>query len=1361
MKAKARLVALVQRAAAAILIAAVLALSLAAVPAGAAPKSVVSSFGNPTSTNPSGDAADGGLFNAPRGIAVNETGAGAADPGDIYVVDGSNNRIQQFSADGTFIRAWGKDVITGGGTGFEICTVASDCKAGVTGAAGGEFNSPQGIAVDQATGDVYVTEQTNLRVQRFDAAGNFQLMWGRDVLNPTGGTTTEVCTAADTVAPGCKVGTSGASGGSFASTFNGYPAVVPPGPANAGNVVVADPGNRRVQEFAPSGAFVRTFGYDVLTGGGTGFEICTVAADCKVAAASGPAIGQLGTGTNRVAVNSSGAIFTVEQSANFRVQKFAPSGSSLDAALFAAPTFAGGTSATTPTDIAVDPVSGNVLVTRATPAAATASCPSGAPSVEERRVLEFDSAGNLLDAHFACAGLRLGVLGLAVTGATGRIHLDSTSPPGSGAARVYTAAAPILPIATLDPTPVDAITATGASFHGHVDPTGLTTSYRFEYRPVGATEWTRVPVAGADAGPIGSNNSVIQTATGLEPNTEYELRLVASKAFNGGIGTSATAVFNTFPAPPRVVTLAAGSRTDTAAWLGGQVDPQHDQTSYWIEYSTDPALPPAATASFPASQDADAGSGTELAFVAQLVTGLSPGTRYYFRVVAENGAGQTVGGVETFRTGETLPPPPPGRGYEKVSPDQKNGIDMGSWGAQAVDPSGNRVAFAATFSVPGANAGWLTPLLADRDPVSGWSSEAIDPPIPSGTSAYSLLGFSPDLDKLVVTSHAALSPGATPLTDHLYVRDNSDGGYAQINPNELGPPGPATRVKKSYFFGGASSDWSHLYYTSEGVPQTADPVTGLINTYQWVDGETRLVGIVDPDGEGPLPEAPAPLGSVAGSNPTVGSVKGAISADGRRLFFHAIEPGLATTRSSNAGQLYVRDDQGTASTADDASTRISASQATSPDPDGPLPATFVAAETEHGSKVLFYSCEKLTDDSTSYVPVPPPLSCTSGEYGFVELYTTPPQGRDLYLYDVDSGALDDLTTADPAGADVYGVLGASDDLSRVYFAAGGDLAPGATRGEPNLYLWEEGTTRFIATLAPDLSGRSDEVADARNWTSSPGYRRRVTRTAPDGGHLLFTSRAPLTSYDNTNPAACPPFENAGGLEHANQEGRCAETYLYDAEADELTCLSCPEHGELAAGDSLLAPGFSRTSGESVGALPGNLAPDGSAAYFSTPQALVGADVNGRADVYRWSHGDVSLISSGTGTTDADFLDATPSGNDVFFLSRQQLVGSDVDQLTDVYDARVGGGFAEYSLPPCSGDFCQGNPTQPSRRPAIGSLAPRDGGQSTPPACAAEQRRVRNATRDLRRAAAGHRRKARHRLRAARAAQKRCLRGVAA
>jgi hypothetical protein len=129
-------------------------------------------------------------------------------------------------------------------------------------------------------------------------------------------------------------------------------------------------------------------------------------------------------------------------------------------------------------------------------------------------------------------------------------------------------------------------------------------------------------------------------------------------------------------------------------------------------------------------------------------------------------------------------------------------------------------------------------------------------------------------------------------------------------------------------------------------------------------------------------------------------------------------------------------------------------------------------------------------------------------------------------------------------------------------------------------------------------------------------------------------------------------------------------------------------------------------------LPRNLMADGRRAFFETARPLVTADENNAIDVYEWEdsdldgEGDLRLISSGRGATDAKFLDASMSGNDVFFTSRDRLVGIDTDNQVDLYDARVGGGIAAQNPapapPPCEGDDCQGTLSGAPFLPGVGS-----------------------------------------------------------
>jgi hypothetical protein len=95
--------------------------------------------------------------------------------------------------------------------------------------------------------------------------------------------------------------------------------------------------------------------------------------------------------------------------------------------------------------------------------------------------------------------------------------------------------------------------------------------------------------------------------------------------------------------------------------------------------------------------------------------------------------------------------------------------------------------------------------------------------------------------------------------------------------------------------------------------------------------------------------------------------------------------------------------------------------------------------------------------------------------------------------------------------------------------------------------------------------------------------------------------------------------------------------------------------------------------------------------------------------------EVWLISRGrTLSPRAHFAGASASGDDVFFWTREQLVGWDTDALTDIYDARVGGGLPEPEpgAAPCVQD-CQGSPASRPALPSPGSRHNESRGDRSP------------------------------------------------
>ncbi len=293
------------------------------------------------------------------------------------------------------------------------------------------------------------------------------------------------------------------------------------------------------------------------------------------------------------------------------------------------------------------------------------------------------------------------------------------------------------------------------------------------------------------------------------------------------------------------------------------------------------------------------------------------------------------------------------------------------------------------------------------------------------------------------------------------------------------------------------------------------------------------------------------------------------------------------------------------------------------------------AMSAEGSAILFTDESRLTQGSTAT-----------------------PNEPDLYECVLPEGAsrceLSDLTVA-KAGehADVLTVsrLG-SQDSSHVYFVAKGVLAEGATSGENNLYVYEpdpehEGQfkTKFIATLVAGDQG--------------------VGAVSPDGSWFAFDSVKSLTGYDNVSSSGEP----------------VEEIFLYDATSGQLTCASCNPSGEAPIpGAGALLPPFAQRP----------LA-DGGRLFFETREALVPADTNNQVDVYEYEDGQPALISSGTGRYPSKFVGASESGGDAFFESSQELVPRDTEEeLRVIYDARVGGGFAEPSPPPActTADACR-------------------------------------------------------------------------
>jgi hypothetical protein len=299
--------------------------------------------------------------------------------------------------------------------------------------------------------------------------------------------------------------------------------------------------------------------------------------------------------------------------------------------------------------------------------------------------------------------------------------------------------------------------------------------------------------------------------------------------------------------------------------------------------------------------------------------------------------------------------------------------------------------------------------------------------------------------------------------------------------------------------------------------------------------------------------------------------------------------------------------------------------------------------------------------------------------GSVDLYRfdlEAPLGQRLSLISVDN------EPADGTDAPTTAVLGASEGGERVYFVAQSQLVEGAPiPSDPIaqlIYLWDAGQIKYVG------KAMRSELRDLVGELLGP----KKTRVTPDGEHLLF-----LTSVGDQ---VVPHDHGECG------DAACVQLYVYSAQANngagQLSCASCPLDG--AAATSFSSIDFDAgVAGANVTHHQNRpLTDDGKRVFFSTTQTLVEEDLNTRYDAYQYTvaTAELDLISSGrTRAGDAVFLDASATGDDVFFTTREQLVGWDRDASIDLYDARVGGGFLEPVIKhPCQGDACQG-PAEPS------------------------------------------------------------------
>ncbi len=721
-----------------------------------------------------------------------------------------------------------------------------------------------------------------------------------------------------------------------------------------------------------------------------------------------------------------------------------------------------------------------------------------------------------------------------------------------------------------------------------------------------------------------------------------------------GIGHS-YAFFESNVGPPEVKSTAVANVSEDEAELQAVIDPNNLPTTYTFEYKVEgaPTWTPAGGGTLPAGN-------TEVAVLAP-ATGLSPETSYEFRVIANNeeadplkgGEDEAGGSFTTYPIVDTETEPPCANALLRTGP---SALLPDCRAYELVSPADTNA----------------------RAPVGVRRTGIV----------FTTRQVSPAGDKIPFRVEGGSLPGlggtGTLLGDPYLATRTSEGWSTTYT-------GPSGEESTQPVPGGVSPDQEHSFWLAElkGSAVLEGKTTAYV---RYPDGHSELLGQgslenIDPESAGQLISEGG--GHIVFSTGAFASVSTAVQ----------LEPNAAP---DGTRAIYDRTPDGT--------THV-VSLKPGDDPFGPGENAGYQGASLDGTGIAFQVGSTLYlryDNEETFAIGTGTTFAGVAEGGKRVFYL---QGGNLKAFDIDGGVIDFTTSGDVDPVTV------STDGSTAYFVSETAIAESGPNpdgdepqdGEENLYRSVEGQIDFVATVTErDVDGEliSSEVTDGLGlWADSAASGRlgRVpARATPDGSALLFKSRAALTDYD--------PEDNA---------------QIYRYAAGDLQCLSCIPTGAAASSDATLQS-ESREGQDlfSPFGWPENLRADGRRAFFESSEALVANDSDGLRDVYEWedqgvgsctrAQGCVYLISSPQSQRDEFLWAVSPSGNDAFFLSSELLVGSDADETPSIYDARVGGGFAEAVPANCEGEGCRPNQQPPPLQPTILTPVLGPGDQAKPP-----------------------------------------------
>ena len=566
---------------------------------------------------PAGETADflthigQGTLSAPAGIAIDQA------TGHLYVADAGNNRVARFVSDGAAVPTYTID------PGFAGPALAADPEAPGPGEVG-SFDSF--LAVDPLSGDLLIADTGADIVQRYDDTGSFVDSFDGSANGGTAFTgllDIAVDSTGEILVVDSEVGTTRSITEKMPSEVRRYtgsgdyvatlPQILSPG------VVAIDPSDDSV---LVAGNFQSYFDNGPPLLGIYGSDD-TLTAEIPLSAIAQWSI------TAGLAATETGRIFVVSD-----LDPIDYNWGTVGGFIFGPSTFL--------------PTIGNATVGDATRTTATLSGtvdPDGGPAITACKFvfndglapqdIPCDPAPPISTATQVTADLS----GLKAQ-TEYNFYLQISNPNGLVVKTDQQSFMTDSAVGGVTTTAASDIAPGAATLNGSIDLNGENTTYVFEY---GLTAEYDHSTLAAEAGPGTGTTPVAAAISGLEPYKTYHYRLVATNP----VGTSVGADMTIRSSPPQLPELGATTATDvtpSSAILRSAISPGFGRTVYRFQYGTTPDLGQNTPTSEPIAAD------DSLHPVFEPISGLSPATTYYYRVVATNFAGAVRSPVQSFST---------------------------------------------------------------------------------------------------------------------------------------------------------------------------------------------------------------------------------------------------------------------------------------------------------------------------------------------------------------------------------------------------------------------------------------------------------------------------------------------------------------------------------------------------------------------------------------------------------------------------------------------------------------------------------------------------------------------------------------